>query len=99
MAALRRRGGIECARDGLRAITLDDVADLEVVEVLDAKTALESFAHFANVVFEPLERRERAVEDLDAISHDAHASLTIDHAAADRTTGDRADARNLEYLA
>ena len=39
-------------RDALHDEDLDDVADLDVVEVLDADTALEPFAHFADVVLE-----------------------------------------------
>src|SRR5262249_24049749 len=48
---------------------------------------------------EALERRERAVEHLDAVADHAHATLTGDHAAAHRAARDRTDARDLEYLA
>ena len=70
-----RRGGFKRAREFLGAITLDDVADLDVVEILDTDAALEAFANLAHVVLEPLERRERAVEHLDAVANDAHAAL------------------------
>ena len=100
MHALRTSTWIQaCARPIPGAIALDDVADLDVVEVLDADTALEPFAHFAHVVLEALERRERAVEHLDAVANDAHAALAVDDAAADRAAGDRSDARDLEHLA
>ena len=41
----------------------------------------------------------RAVEHLDAVADDAHATLAVDDAAANRAAGDRADARDLEHLA
>src|SRR6185437_5573613 len=100
ICGLRRGDGrLEGSRELLGAVALDDVADLEVVEVLHADATLESFPHFASVVLEPLERRERTVEHLDAVPDDAHATLAVDDAIAHRATGDRADARDLEYLA
>src|SRR5262245_21688996 len=99
MATSRRRRRVERARHFFRAVALDDVADLDVVEVLDADTALESFADFARVVLEAFERRDRAVEHFDAVANEANASLTVDHAAANRATGDGADTRDLEDLA
>src|SRR4051812_47341508 len=77
-----RRRGIERARDRLGAIALDDVAHLDVIEVLDADAALEAFAHFLHVILEALERRDRAVEHLNAVTYHADAALAVDHAAA-----------------
>src|ERR1041385_6295306 len=99
MAGSGGRGRRERARDLFGAIALDDVAHLDVVEVLDRDTALEAFAHLANVILEPLERRDGAVEHFDPFANDAHPTLSIDDAAPHRTTGDRSDPRNLEYLA
>src|SRR4051812_29785789 len=90
LASGRRDGRLERPGDVLRAIALDDVTLLHVIEVLDLDTALEALAHFPHVVLEALERRDRAVEDLDAVADDPHAALTIDHAAADRAARDRA---------
>src|SRR3954466_16073905 len=98
----RRRsagGRLEGARDLLGAIALDDVADLEVVEVLDADAALEPFAHLAHVFLEATERRDRAVVDLHAIADDARTTLAVDDAAAHVAAGDRAEAGDLEDLA
>src|SRR3982751_3210997 len=98
----RRRsagGRLEGARDLLGAIALDDVADLEVVEVLDADAALESFAHLAHVFLEATERRDGAVVDLHAITDDARTTLAVDDAAAHGAAGDRAEAGDLEHLA
>src|SRR5687768_4453902 len=82
-----------------RAVTLDDVVDLDVVEVLDTDTALEAFLHLAHVVLEPLERRDDALVHLDALAHHAHARLAVDHPAAHHAAGDGADLRDLEDLA
>src|SRR4051812_24529356 len=94
----RRRsagGRLEGARDLLGAIALDNVADLEVVEVLDADAALESFAHLTHVFLEATERRDGAVVDLHAIADDARTTLAVDDAAAHGATGDRAEAGDL----
>src|SRR6185503_20903297 len=99
---MSRSGGdrrLEGARDRLGAIALDHVANLDVVEVFHRDAALEAFAHLADVVLEALERRDRSVEDLDAVADDAHATLAIDHAAAHRAARDGADARDLEHVA
>src|SRR5262249_51010711 len=66
---------------------------------LDADAALEPFAYLAHVVLEALERRDGAVEDFDAVANHSHATLAIDHAAANGTASDRSDARNLEDVA
>src|SRR5215211_1664115 len=93
------RGGRERARHLFGAIALDDIADFDVVEVLDGDTTLEPFAHFAHVVLEPLERRDGPVEYLDTIANHANATLAVDDAAANRAAGDRPDARDLEHFA
>src|SRR5262245_22130715 len=99
MTTSRRRRGFERARHFFRAVALDDVADLDVVVVLDADAALESFANFADVVLEALEGRNGAVERFDAVANDPHAALPIDHTTADCAARDRSDTRDLEYLA
>src|SRR5687767_10367507 len=91
----RRR---ERARHLLLAITLDDVADLDVVEVLDADAALESFAHFLDVVLEPPERPDVAVVDLDSIANHACSALPVYHSASHSAACDKSDPRNLERL-
>src|SRR5205085_1788949 len=52
---LRSGGRLECARYLFLAVALDHVADFDVVEILDADAALETFAHFLRVVLEPAE--------------------------------------------
>ena len=60
--------------DFLGAVALDDVADLDVVEVLDGDTALVALLHFADVVLEAAERADGAVVHLDAVANDPDAS-------------------------
>src|SRR3954469_2014560 len=90
---------LERARDLLGTITLDDIADFEIVEVLYADAALESFAHLAHVFLEASKRRDRAVVDFDALSNDASPSLAIDDPTANRAPSDRTETRDLENLA
>src|SRR5512146_1267010 len=99
MADSGRCRGLERPRYLFGAVALDHIADLDVVEVLHADTALEALADLPHVVLEPLERRDGAIENLDSVADDTHAPLAIDHAAADRAAGDRTDARDLEDFA
>src|SRR5256885_1962930 len=55
--------GLQRACNLLGAIRLDDIADLEVVEVLDSNTALVALLHFAHVVLEAAKRSDCAVVD------------------------------------
>src|SRR5476649_1318829 len=97
--SLARRGRGERARDRFLAIALEQIADLDVVEVLDADAALEPVLHFLHVVLEAAERADDAVVHFGAVANHAHAALPVDHAAADDAAGDRADLRDLERLA
>src|SRR4249920_2642572 len=94
-----RLSGAEGARDLLDAVRFDQVAHLDVVEVLDADAALEPLADLAHVVLEALQRRQRAVVHFHAVANDADAPGARDHAAAHETAGNRAKLRDLEDLA
>ncbi len=76
-----RRARRKRARDLFLGVALEDVADLDVVEVLDADTALEAFAHFLHVVLEAAQRADDSVVDLDAIANDTHATSAVDDSA------------------
>src|SRR5947207_2100311 len=90
----RRRS--ESASYLLLPVALEDVADFDVVEVLDADAALESFAHFLHVVLEASERSDSSVVDFHAVADDSNASLSIDDAASHRAPGDDSHPRHLE---
>src|SRR6202789_4397253 len=47
---------------------LDDVAFLDVIEVAQADAALHAVGHFADIVFDALERADLALEDLRAVA-------------------------------
>src|SRR5215212_4848434 len=99
-ASGRRRGRrVEGARDLLGAVALDQVADLDVVEVLDADAALEALADLAHVVLEAPQRRDRAVVHLRPVADYADAPLAVDDPAPHRAARDDADLRHLERLA
>src|SRR5688500_10634537 len=89
---------LEGARDLLGTVALDHVADLEVVEVLDADAALEALLDLLHVVLEAAERAEVAVVDLDRVADHADLGAALERAAADVRAGDGADARDLEGL-
>src|SRR5688572_4497476 len=78
------------------AVRLDPVADLKVVEVLDADAALETLTHLANVVLEPLQARERSGVDLDPIAGNPRLRGALDGARADRAPRDGAHLAHLE---
>ena len=64
---------VERARHFLGAVALDDVADLDVVEVLDADTALVAFLTSFTSSLKRRSDAMRAVVHLDAVANDAHA--------------------------
>src|SRR6185312_17544064 len=78
---------------------LENVADLDVVEVLDADAALEPVLHFLHVVLEAPQGPDDAVVHFDAVANDANATLTVDQAAPHVAAGDRADLGHLERVA
>src|SRR5450830_1550544 len=54
-------------------VAFEHVAHLDVVEVFDANSALESVAHFLDVVLEAAQRRDGSVVDLHPVAE--HANL------------------------
>src|SRR5512132_2810070 len=70
-------------------VRLDDVAFLDVVEVLDPDTALEPLAHLADVVLEAAERADPAVVRDDAVADDAGPRVADDRALQDVRAGDQ----------
>src|SRR5687767_2244219 len=93
--ARRRRQG---ARNLLLPVALEHIPNLQIFEVLDANTALESFADFLHVVLEPAQRRDVAVVDLDGIAYHADSTLAIDDSTAHGAARDDAHLRDLEQL-
>src|SRR2546423_3600677 len=92
-----RRG--QRARHLLLAVALEDIANLNVIEILDADSALESLADFLDIILEAAKRSDRADVNLDAVANDAHSSLPVDDTAADRAASDDPHTRHLEQLA
>src|SRR5689334_2106937 len=82
-----RRLRLQRAGDFLGAVALDDVADFDVVEVLDGDTAFVPLLHFANVVLEAAKRSDGTVVHFHAVAHDANTRLTSDRPVADVATG------------
>src|SRR2546430_10034473 len=70
---------VERAGDLLDAIRFDQVADLDVVEVLDADAALEALPHLAHVVLEALEGGDRALVHLHAVADRKSTRLNSSH--------------------
>ena len=60
------------ARDLLDLVRLDDVALLDVVEVLEPDTALVALHDLADVVLEAAQRRQLAVVDLHRVADQPH---------------------------
>src|SRR5437660_8888745 len=81
-SALAGAPRVQRPRHFLDPVRFDEVADLDVVEVLDPDAAFEPFPHFAGVVLEPLQRGQRAVVHLDAAADHPHPRGPRDHAAA-----------------
>src|SRR5918998_5637161 len=82
--------------DGLEE--LEHVSLFDVVEVLHANAALESFAHRADVVAEAFEGGYVALVDHGAVAHHANAVVAEDLPARNVAAGDDPDVRNPEGL-
>src|SRR5712664_4915989 len=83
----RRLSG-QARPDRFQLVRLDDVAFLEVVEVLDADAALEALVDFLHVVLEAPERGDLAGEDGLRVALHAHVRGAGDLAVHDRRAGD-----------
>src|SRR3989454_474905 len=89
---------VERAGDLLDAIRFDQVADLDVVEVLDADAALEALPHLAHVVLEALEGGDRALVHLHAVADHPHPRRPGDDPGAHEAPRDGTDLGDLKRL-
>ena len=80
----------------LHAVTLDDVADLHVLIILERHAAFLAGDHFAGVVLETLELRQLALMDDDVVADQPDVGAALDYAIGHAATGDAADLRDLE---
>ena len=88
-AAPRAVAGAEPARDLLHLVGLDHVADLEVLEVVEADAALVARLHLARVVLEAAQAGDLARVDDDVVAHQAGRRVAGDLAVGDEAAGDR----------
>ncbi len=89
---------LQLPSDFLLGVTFDDVADFDVVEVLDVQAAIHTCADFLNIVLVTLQGTEQTRVNDDAISDDTNLGVTRDLAVQDHTTCDGADLADLEGL-
>ncbi len=75
----------------------DDVANLDIVEVLDTDAAFHTGLDFLGLVLAPLERRHFAGVDHDAVADEAYLALG-EFAVAHQAAGNGAHLGNLEGL-
>src|SRR5690606_21278665 len=88
------------ARLLLHLVRLDDVADLDVVVVTEADTALESFADLGDVILDPAQRRD--VEVLghhDPVPDQPGRGVAPHDTTGHHAPGDVADPRGAEHFA
>src|SRR5213596_2545476 len=86
-------------RDFLDHVVLDLVANLDIVEILEADTALETFADFGRIVFESTQRRDVAFPGNHAVPNKTRARVAPDDAVDHHAAGNGADARDAEDFA
>src|SRR5438034_8180695 len=77
---------------------LDDVADLDVLEALDADTAFETLPHFGHVVLEVPQRADLAFVDDTVVPQQANARRPRNHTVDHHAAGDGPRLRHLEGL-
>ena len=78
---------------------LDNVADLDIIELLDLHTALVAACNFLNVVLEAAQRCQLALVNNDIIAQHAHGAAALDLAVEDVAAGNGADLGDLVGLA
>src|SRR2546428_7470366 len=88
-------------RDPLHHEHFDEIADLEVVEPLEADAALESGLDLANIVLEAAQRPDLAFVDDDVVAKQPRVRIAraSDAPLADHAAGDGAVLRNFERIA
>src|SRR5712691_357103 len=67
---------------------LDDVADLDVLEALDADAAFEALPHFGHVVLEVSQRADLAFVDHAVVPQQANVRRPRNHAVDHHAAGD-----------
>ena len=78
--------------------SLDRIADLDILEAVDAKAALVAILHGLHVILEAAHAGERALEYDRTIANNTHLVVAVELAFEDIATGNRADFGNLEHL-
>src|SRR6516165_8436286 len=91
-------GRLQLPQHGLQLKRLNDVARLDVVEILQSDTTFEISQHFAHVILEALERADLSFPHDPAVAHQSHTRATRDLSIHNHRTGNRA-ARDIENLA
>src|SRR5207244_3441205 len=85
-----------CPHDLADLVGFQDVALLDVLEVVDPDAAFESLLDLVGVLFETLQRGDLGIGHHDAVAQEAHLRAARDRAFLDVAAGDEADLRNLE---
>ena len=93
------RGKLQRSSDFLDRVTFDNVAGLEVLEILEAQTAFAAGFDFFDVILEMLEAGDTAFELDGFAANDADAADALEPSAVDVTAGDLGAFGELENLA
>src|SRR5579859_2210805 len=83
-----RLGNRELAQNGFHLEVLDDVAGLDVVEVLEPDTTFVAGEDFAGVILEAAQRADLAFPDDAAVAHEAGAGTAHQLPFGNHRTGD-----------
>ena len=89
---------LESSLDLFDCVSLDYVADLDVIVALDIKTAVHTHVNLLDIILESLERSEFSSVHNDTVADHAHLRCTGKLTFANDTSGNCTDLRNLECL-
>src|SRR5580693_7639537 len=90
---------LQSTRHFLDFKTLDDVAHLDIVIILESHAALVALIDLADFVLETLQGLQRAFVNDDVIAQQSDLGAASDGAFRNHTTGDFSDPGDVEYLA
>ena len=70
---------LELSLDLLDSVSLDNVADLDIVVALDVETAVHTHVNLLDIILESLEGSEFSSVDHDTVADHAHFRCSLEH--------------------
>ena len=90
---------LQLCRNRFDFVTLDKIADLNVIVVFKTHTAFIAFLDFLDVVFKALKLSERTVVNNHVVTQQTNLGAAFDHTFGNHAAGNLADTGNVKDIA